>query len=36
MVDERPPLTREERRQRQKQLKQTRRRKAKEVVPRAW
>ena len=35
MVDERPPLTKEERRQRQKQLEQTRRRKAKEVAPRA-
>ena len=35
MVDEQPPLTKEERRQRQKRLEQTRRRKTQEVAPRA-
>jgi len=35
MVDERPPLTKEERRQRQKRLDRRGGRKAKEVAPRA-
>ena len=35
MVDERPPLTKEERRQRQKRLEQRQRQKTQEVAPRA-